>query len=299
MASLKVVPEKKRRSKLKKILITGANSYIGQSVENWLMNSQGDYQVDTLDMINPAWKEYDFSPYDSIFHVAAIVHKNEKNLNQDLYDKVNRDLPIELASLARQAGVKQFIFLSSMSVYGNKEEYITKDTATKPTTYYGKSKLAAEDGLKELVDVNFHVLVLRPPMVYGPNATGNYTRLSKLSKLIFTFPKINNQRSMIFIDNLMEFIKQAIDRELSGLSFPQNREYVTTSTLVKTIRQANGRKTLLTALFNPILTQLSGNCQFNKLFGNLVYDQALSQEVFDYNVVKFEESIRKSENLYD
>lgn len=280
---------------MKKILITGANSYIGQSLENWLEKSQGDYQVDTLDMINPAWKEYDFSPYDSIFHVAAIVHKNEKNLNQDLYDKVNRDLPIELATLAKKAGVAQFIFLSSMSVYGNNEEVITKSTKENPSTYYGKSKLAAENGLKKLADDSFNLLILRPPMVYGPNATGNYTRLSKLSKLTVAFPKINNNRSMIFIDNLMEFIKQAIDRELSGLSFPQNKEYVTTSTLVKTIRQANGKKTLLTSIFNPILNQLTGIGQFNKLFGNLVYDQGLSQEAFDYIVVNFEESIRKSE----
>ena len=280
---------------MKKILITGANSYIGQSLENWLDKSQGDYQVDTLDMINPAWKEYDFSPYDSIFHVAAIVHKNEKNLNQDLYDKVNRDLPIELATLAKKAGVAQFIFLSSMSVYGNNEEVITKSTKENPSTYYGKSKLAAENGLKKLADDSFNLLILRPPMVYGPNATGNYTRLSKLSKLTVAFPKINNNRSMIFIDNLMEFIKQAIDRELSGLSFPQNKEYVITSTLVKTIRQANGKKTLLTSIFNPILNQLTGIGQFNKLFGNLVYDQGLSQEAFDYNVVNFEESIRKSE----
>ncbi len=282
---------------MKKILITGANSYIGQSLENWLDKSQGDYQVDTLDMINPAWKEYDFSPYDSIFHVAAIVHKNEKNLKQDLYDKVNRDLPIELATLAKKAGVAQFIFLSSMSVYGNNEEVITKSTKENPSTYYGKSKLAAENGLKKLADDSFNLLILRPPMVYGPNATGNYTRLSKLSKLTVAFPKINNNRSMIFIDNLMEFIKQAIDRELSGLSFPQNKEYVITSTLLKTIRQANGKKTLLTSIFNPILNQLTGIGQFNKLFGNLVYDQGLSQEAFDYNVVNFEESIRKSEKI--
>ncbi|PIO78242.1 NAD-dependent epimerase/dehydratase family protein [Streptococcus parauberis] len=280
---------------MKKILITGANSYIGQSLENWLDKSQGDYQVDTLDMINPAWKEYDFSPYDSIFHVAAIVHKNEKNLNQDLYDKVNRDLPIELATLAKKAGVAQFIFLSSMSVYGKNEEVITNSTKENPSTYYGKSKLAAENELKKLADDSFNLLILRPPMVYGPNATGNYTRLSKLSKLTVAFPKINNNRSMIFIDNLMEFIKQAIDRELSGLSFPQNKEYVITSTLVKTIRQANGKKTLLTSIFNPILDQLTGIGQFNKLFGNLVYDQGLSQEAFDYNIVNFEETIRKSE----
>lgn len=198
---------------MKKILITGANSYIGQSLENWLEKSQGDYQVDTLDMINPAWKEYDFSPYVSIFHVAAIVHKNEKNLNQYLYDKVNRDLPIELATLAKKAGVAQFIFLSSMSVYGNNEEVITKSTKENPSTYYGKSKLAAENGLKKLADDSFNLLILRPPMVYGPNATGNYTRLSKLSKLTVAFPKINNNRSMIFIDNLLKRLEQIFTEE--------------------------------------------------------------------------------------
>lgn len=280
---------------MKKILITGANSYIGQSLENWLEKSQGDYQVDTLDMINPAWKEYDFSPYDSIFHVAAIVHKNEKNLNQDLYDKVNRDLPIELASLAKQAGVKQFIFLSSMSVYGNEEENITNNTATKPSTYYGKSKLAAEVGLKALVDENFHVLVLRPPMVYGPNAKGNYTRLSKLSSMTPIFPKIDNKRSMIFIDNLLEFVRLAIVNDLSGIHFPQNKEYVTTSQLVKTIRSVNGKQTVLTPLFNPIIKEMFGVSQINKLFGDLMYDQSISQESFDYNVVSFQDSVGKSE----
>ncbi|PIA86228.1 NAD-dependent epimerase/dehydratase family protein [Streptococcus parauberis] len=280
---------------MKKILITGANSYIGQSLENWLEKSQGDYQVDTLDMINPDWKEYDFSPYDSIFHVAAIVHKNEKNLNQDLYDKVNRDLPIDLANLAKQAGVKQFIFLSSMSVYGNEEENITNNTATKPSTYYGKSKLAAEIGLKALVDDNFHVLVLRPPMVYGPNAKGNYTRLSKLSSMTLIFPKIDNKRSMIFIDNLLEFVRLAIDNDLSGIHFPQNKEYVTTSQLVKTIRSVNGKQTVLTPLFNPIIKGMFGVSQINKLFGDLMYDQRISQESFDYNVASFQDSIGKSE----
>ncbi|KYP20853.1 NAD-dependent epimerase/dehydratase family protein [Streptococcus parauberis] len=282
---------------MKKILITGANSYIGQSLENWLEKSQGDYQVDTLDMINPAWKEYDFSPYDSIFHVAAIVHKNEKNLNQDLYDKVNRDLPIELATLAKKAGVAQFIFLSSMSVYGNNEEVITKSTKENPSTYYGKSKLAAENGLKKLADDSFNLLILRPPMVYGPNATGNYTRLSKLSRFTVAFPKLNNQRSMIFIDNLLEFIKQSIDSNLGGVSFPQNEEYVSTYKLVHEIRKANHKKTLMISLFNPLLKMFLNVSQINKLFGNLVYEKEMSQEKFEYNITNFIESIKKSESI--
>ncbi|MCK1236513.1 NAD-dependent epimerase/dehydratase family protein [Streptococcus uberis] len=280
---------------MKHILITGANSYIGTSFEKWLEQSEGDYQVDTLDMIDPKWRQYDFSPYDAIFHVAAIVHKNEKNMDPTLYDKVNRDLPIELAGLAKAAGVKQFVFLSSMSVYGNKEEVITKETKENPSTYYGKSKLAAEKGLMQLESADFKVLMMRPPMVYGPKATGNYTRLSKLSRITPIFPNIANQRSMIYIDNLLEFVRKAIDTNLSGLHFPQNKEYVTTSQLVKTIRKVNGKKTLLTTIFNPIIKQLSNISQLNKLFGNLVYSHDMSNEKFNYYIVNFEESIRKSE----
>ncbi|MTB55954.1 NAD-dependent epimerase/dehydratase family protein [Streptococcus uberis] len=280
---------------MKHILITGANSYIGTSFEKWLEASEGDYQIDTLDMIDPKWRQFDFSPYDAIFHVAAIVHKNEKNMDPTLYDKVNRDLPIELAGLAKAAGVKQFVFLSSMSVYGNKEEVITKETKENPSTYYGKSKLAAEKGLMQLESADFKVLMMRPPMVYGPKATGNYTRLSKLSRITPIFPNIANQRSMIYIDNLLEFVRKAIDTNLSGLHFPQNKEYVTTSQLVKTIRDVNGKNTLLTAIFNPIIKPLSNVSQFNKLFGNLMYDQSLSREIFDYNVVSFQDSVKKSE----
>lgn len=280
---------------MKHILITGANSYIGTSFEKWLEASEGDYQIDTLDMIDPKWRQFDFSPYDAIFHVAAIVHKNEKNMDPTLYDKVNRDLPIELAGLAKAAGVKQFVFLSSMSVYGNKEEVITKETKENPSTYYGKSKLAAEKGLMQLESADFKVLMMRPPMVYGPKATGNYTRLSKLSRITPIFPNIANQRSMIYIDNLLEFVRKAIDTNLSGLHFPQNKEYVTTSQLVKTIRDVNGKKTLLTAIFNPIIKLLSNVSQFNKLFGNLVYAKELSTEAFDYQVADFHESVRKSE----
>ncbi|MCK1191799.1 NAD-dependent epimerase/dehydratase family protein [Streptococcus uberis] len=280
---------------MKKILITGANSYIGTSFEKWLEQSEGDYHVDTLDMIDPKWRRFDFSPYDAIFHVAAIVHKNEKNMDPTLYDKVNRDLPIELATLAKKASLGQFIFLSSMSVYGNKEEVITKETKEKPSTYYGKSKLAAEKGLMELASEDFKVLILRPPMVYGPKATGNYTRLSKLSRITPLFPNITNQRSMIYIDNLLEFVRKSIDTNLSGLHFPQNKECVTTSHLVKTIREVNGKKTLLISVFNPVIKSLSNISQFNKLFGNLVYEQDLSTEAFDYQIADFEESVIKSE----
>ncbi|MFH0422992.1 NAD-dependent epimerase/dehydratase family protein [Streptococcus sp. A11] len=280
---------------MKKVLITGANSYIGTSLEKWLKESKNMYHVDTLDMVDPSWINTDFSIYDSIFHVAAIVHQNEKKIDKQLYDEVNRDLPVRLAEKAKNAGVRQFIFLSSMSVYGNKEEYITRVTEEKPSTYYGKSKLAAEKGLKKLETSTFKIVILRPPMVYGPKATGNYTRLSKLAKITLVFPKIENQRSMIYIDNLLEFVKKTIDLELSGLYFPQNKEYVNTSSLVKTIRSVHQKNTFLTSFFNPLIRRLKSVNQIKKLFGNLTYDVQLSQYEFDYQVVDFKTSIILSE----
>lgn len=283
---------------MKKVLITGANSYIGTSLEKWLKESKNMYHVDTLDMVDPSWINTDFSIYDSIFHVAAIVHQNEKKIDKQLYDEVNRDLPVRLAEKAKNAGVRQFIFLSSMSVYGNKEEYITRVTEEKPSTYYGKSKLAAEKGLEKLETSTFKIVILRPPMVYGPKATGNYTRLSKLAKITLVFPKIENQRSMIYIDNLLEFVKKTIDLELSGLYFPQNKEYVITSELVKTMRNCHGKKTLLITFFNPIIKYFNKeNNSINKLFGDLIYEADLSKVEFDYQLVDFKESIMRSEGV--
>ena len=279
---------------MKKILITGANSYIGRSLITYLQ-TQSNYILEELDVRTDQWKNVDFSQFDTVFHVAAIVHQNEKKIDPSLYDRVNRDLPIEIATVAKSAGVGQFIFLSSMSVYDGSEKMITKKTKEQPTTYYGKSKLAAEIGLAKLIDENFKIAIIRPPMVYGLNATGNYTRLSKLAKFTFVFPNIVNHRSMIFVDNLCEFIKQTIDRGLSGLYFPQNKEFVSTPELVKTIRKVNGNHTLLTPIFNPIIKKLGNIKQIDKLFGNLVYERELSLYDFDYQLVDFETSVKQSE----
>lgn len=117
---------------MKKILITGKNSYIGESVENWLLKEPDKYKVDTVDMKDGSWKEKDFSEYDVVFHVAGIAHIKETSDNQELYYKVNRDLAYETAQKAKQGGIKQFVFLSSMSVYGVETGVINKNTPVCP-----------------------------------------------------------------------------------------------------------------------------------------------------------------------
>lgn len=279
---------------MKKILITGKNSYIGTSLENWLMREPDKYRVDKIDMKDGSWKGKDFSQYDVVFHVAGIAHIKETSYNQDIYYKVNRDLAYETAQKAKQDGVRQFIFLSSMSVYGIENGVIDNDTPIKPISAYGKSKIEAEELINKIQDNSFTVATLRPPMVYGKGCKGNYPRLASLAIKTPFFPKVDNKRSMIYIDNLSEFVKQIIDSGNGGLFFPQNNEYVNTSEMVRLIAEIHGKKIMMTKLFNPLLTILNVST-VTKVFGDLVYEMSMSEYGFDYRVYGFIESIKNTE----
>jgi UDP-glucose 4-epimerase len=258
------------------------------------MREPDKYKVDTVDMKDGSWKEKDFSEYDVVFHVSGIAHIKETSDNQDLYYKVNRDLAYETAQKAKQDGVEQFIFLSSMSVYGIENGVIDKSTPLKPNSAYGKSKIEAEELINMLQDDSFTVSILRPPMVYGKGCRGNYPRLAGLALKTPIFSKVDNKRSMIYIDNLSEFVKQLIDNRSGGLFFPQNAEYVNTSEMVRLIAKVHGKKIVMTKLFNPLLRLLNVST-VNKVFGDLVYDMSMSEYESNYRVCGFGESIEKTE----
>lgn len=281
---------------MKKVLITGANSYIGTSVEKWLLKESENYQVDTIDMQDENWRNYDFSPYDTVFHVAGIAHQKETKKNRDLYYKVNRDLAIETAKKAKNSGVKQFIFSSTMSVYGLNTGIITRETVPNPKSNYGKSKLEAEIVISKLQDNSFKVAILRPPMVYGPGCKGNYSRLSKISQSFLFFPNVNNKRSMIYINNLAQFIKKSIDNQSNGIFFPQNQEYVNTSELVKQIARTQGKIIFISKIFN-FVTKFTFSDTINKVFGSLIYEMDLSKFEDEYNICDFNQSILFTEEL--
>jgi UDP-glucose 4-epimerase len=281
---------------MKKILITGSNSYIGTSVEKWLLKEPEKYTVDTLDMKDNTWKEKEFSGYDVVFHVAGIAHVKETKDMKDLYFKVNRDLAYSTAKKAVNDDVKQFIFLSSMSVYGLESGVIDYSTPLKPNSFYGKSKLQAEEQISLLADESFKIALLRPPMVYGKGCKGNYPKLAKLAIRVPFFPDIDNKRSMLYIDNLSEFIRHIIDDHADGLFFPQNSEYVKTSDMVKLIAEAHGKKIAMSSLFNPLLKLFANNIgTVNKVFGSLVYDKNMSEYKSDYRIINLKESIFKTE----
>lgn len=290
---------------MKRILITGANSYIGMSFEKYIKeNFPNDYVVDTVDMIDRSWCEKDFSGYDSVFHVAGIAHSDNGKISAEkekLYYAVNTDLTVETATKAKTDGVKQFIFMSSAIVYGDsapigKSKVITKDTPLSPANCYGDSKVQAENGIRPLNDDNFKVVILRPPMIYGRGSKGNYPLLAKIALKMPIFPYVKNERSMLYIENLCEFVRLMIENEESGTFFPQNSEYSNTSELVKMIAEAHGKKVRLAKGFGWVLKIMSGVTGLvNKAFGSLSYEMELSEYKVEYRVTNLEESIQRTE----
>lgn len=290
---------------MKHILITGAGSYIGTYVENYLNQWPEDYQVDTIDMIDGSWKKHSFRGYDAVYHVAGIVHR-EKAKNDPtqtaLYSSVNTHLAIETAKKAKADGVKQFLFMSSASVYGltasvGQVVTITRDTPLRPADNYGISKAKAEEGLQALSGDGFKIAILRPPMVYGKGCRGNYVTLAKLSKKLPVFPYVNNQRSMLYMENLAEFVRILIEDEAEGIFCPQNREYVNTSEMVRSIAKANGRHILILHGVSWMLKLLRPlTDKVDKAFGSLCYDFDLSAYPKDYCKTNLEDSIRETES---
>ena len=283
---------------MRKILITGAGSYVGESVRKYILSTSSDVQIDAVDTMDDNWKKADYSQYDVVYHVAGIAHVNADPKMEALYYKVNRDLTIEVAKHAKAAGVKQFIFMSSQIVFHEsqslKTEVLTAETKENPNGFYGDSKLQAELGIKPLEDENFKVCILRPCMIYGPNAKGNFPRLAKLACKTPVFPCWHNKRSMLYIDNLAEFVKQAVLRGLSGTFYPQNRELADTVEIIRFFARAAGHKVWITRLLNPFVWLGSFVLQpINKMFATYYYDPEMSKMDFDYQLVSFEESLKR------
>ena len=283
---------------MKKVLITGANSYIGASVERYIAERYPEEcEFDTIDLIDGAWREKSFSGYDVVFHVAGIAHIKETKENAELYYKVNRDLAVDVASKAKADGVKQFIFLSSMSVYGLLKGRITAETMPTPKSNYGKSKLQAEEQIRTLAGDGFAVCVLRPPMIYGKGCKGNYVTLRKIALKLKIFPYVRNERSMLYIDNLCEFVRLMILNSESGIFFPQNNEYTNTSQMVKEIAAAHGKKMRIVRGFGWAVKSLGLFTNLvKKAFGTLTYEKSMGEYECDYCKVTLSESIAETEN---
>lgn len=315
---------------MKHILIAGANSYIGISLERYLLEynvSQGRefYRVDTVSQRDPAWEKHDFHGYDAVFQASGIAHVDTGTVSRErqaLYYRVNCDLAVATARKAQEAGVGLFLYPSSVIVYGDSAPYgqrrmITPETLADNPHFYGNSKLRAEEELGRLAAAGgeggschsecgtetskeMQIAILRLPMVYGKGSRGNYPLLAKLADRLPFFPDVQNQRSMIYIENLCEFIRQRIEGGQGGLYFPQNSEYVATSRMVQEIAAAHGKKVRLLKIMNPLVAlavRMPGKigAMANKAFGSLTYDRSMSGDMESYCLYDLRESIRRTE----
>lgn len=289
---------------MKRILITGINSYLGGRFRQY-MEQFPDYATVSISMRNGSWRGEDFTGFDVVYHVAGLAHSDNGRISPEKaqkYYEINTDLTKELAKKAKREGVKQFIFMSSAIVYGDsapigRRRRIDRSTICTPANCYGDSKLQAELGLRRLEDKNFRVVILRPPMIYGPGCKGNYPVLSLFAQRLPVFPYVDNERSMLFVDNLMAFVKLMIDNEESGTFFPQNAEYSNTSELVRMIAEAHGKKLILVRGFTWALKFLGFfTALVDKAFGSLSYDMSMSEYPGgEYRLYSLEESIRITE----
>jgi len=282
-----------------KVLIVGKNSYIGNSFFEYAASKNCEnshIHVNIVDSYNE-WQETAFDGYDSVLFVAGIAHRKQTPQNKALYYSVNRDLALAVATKAKNNNVKQFIYLSSMSVYGIKEGEITTRTAPEPrhNDYYGQSKYEAEILLSQDKQICEILSIIRPPMVYGAKCIGKFGDLVRLSKYMPILPNAKNKRSMIYIDNLSEFLYSLIIHKSVGVFCPQNAEYTNTSELIKLIRKEQGKRTLLT--YGKIFMNLCAKIfpPIKTAFGTLYYTKELSTyQHINYQHINLEDSVRRS-----
>ncbi|MCB6587675.1 sugar transferase [bacterium 210702-DFI.5.13] len=300
---------------VKNILITGAGSYIGESFCKYANEHYPALLIDSIDMLDPSWQEKDFSKYDIVYHVAGIAHADVGNVDDATkakYYKVNTDLAVEVCEKAKAEGVKELIFMSSMIIYGDsapygKKKVIDEHTVPCAANFYGDSKLQADVAVRDLADDRFKVLVIRPPMIYGKGSKGNYPVLAKIAKKLPIFPDVDNERSMLHIDNLCEFLCQVMlvecVKENAVVLIPQNAEWTKTCDMVKEIGEVAGKKIWLLGGIMKFAVALGGKVPgkiggiVNKAFGNNCYTKGISiYPGINYQILTLKESIKKTED---
>lgn len=264
------------------ILITGSSGYIGK---NFINTFQDKYKIKTFSLQEASLKTIDLSNIDTIIHCAALVHKKKSHTQQE-YDRVNVEYPVQLAKKAKASGVKQFIYLSTIAVYGDKLAIITEDSKCFPLTPYGKSKLTAEELLIQLNNSNFTISIIRPPMVYGKNAPGNIQSLISLVKKlpILPFANIQNIRSFIYIDNLICMINCVLEKKISGVLLVTDDKALSTTKLIELISKALNKNIILVNIpFFETLLKFTKPTLHRKLYENLEISNSKTKRLLQCN----------------
>lgn len=277
------------------LLLTGASGFIGSS-----LRLPEEIHISPLSVRGDEWKRLDFSRFDAIVHAAGIAHVSPQPDMAEAYHAINCVRTLEIAEKAKKEGVGLFVFLSSIIVFGaptpaGTHAPITPETQPQPESAYGQSKLDAENGLRAMETDAFRVAILRLPMVYGRGCKGNYTRLAALSHLCPLFPKFDNRRSMLYVENLSALIGRIVLDRASGTFHPRDGESRSTSEIARAIRACHGKKCVQTRLFSPALRLLGKHGIVRRAFGDQEYAPEAPDYPLDYRIFDFESAIRRTE----
>lgn len=296
---------------MKKVLITGKNGYIGTNFANYMSQKySNDFVVDKISLRDDSWKEKDLSCYDAAVYLAGIAHVDVGKVSDEekqKYFDINAKLAEEFCEKVQKDGIKYFYYISSFIIYGDKsfsgksDKAIDKMTIPIPDNFYGESKLSGEEKIKKVCKNN-NWGIIRLPMVYGKDCKGNFQTLIKIAKKVPAFPKYEKQqKSAIYIDNLCEFIKVIIENNMTGVFYPQNKEYFNTYKVVKILNEElrkSGKtknKIIFIGGFTKLIDLLASKVKLiDKAFGSLRCDKKISDIGINYNIVDFEESVRRS-----
>ena len=281
------------------ILIIGKTGYVSKCFQSYIKQFS-DIEITAISVRNVEWKKMNFSRYHAVFNAIGLAHDNARKGTDKQFRYLNVELPVQIAEKAKKDGVKTFIHMSSMIVYGENanvenQSLINEKTEPNPAGIYGMSKLEGEKALLTLNDKSFNVAIIRAPLVYNENATDNFKRLKDFALTYSIFPKIDNMRSMLYADNLCELVRLIVVENGSGYYYPQDEDYYCTSKLVKDIANTAGKKMHLTKIFNlPIYIFSKRILLIRKVFGSLAYDNTIS-EAFEgrYRIVCYEEAINR------
>lgn len=284
---------------MKRILITGATSWIGSEVEARLATFPGMYEVERVSLRGEAWKERSWEGFDSVLHTAGVASSSASGVKAEAeYHRTNVELAADAAAKAKADGVPHFALMSSIYVYvdgSTEREAITAETIPAPATVYGRSKLEAERLVSALAGTGFEVAVIRSPMVYGPGCSGNFALLAKLARLAPVFPDVNNGRSMIYSRSLAELVRLLVEDGRGDLFLPQDAKPARTSELVHLLAEVQGRRIHLSRALGSAAraaARLGGS--FGRLFGDLFYAPEASECGYSYRVATLEEAVRAS-----
>lgn len=277
------------------ILVTGATGFVGQALLPYLKDKGYFLRTVGRDQVGDFHADTDWSQHlegvDTIIHLAGRAHVMNEGSDDPLavYRTVNRDATLGLARQALDHKVRRFVYISSIKVMGESSGHpLSSKDPIAPCDPYGQSKAEAEQLLSELAG-EMEIVILRPPLIYGPGVKGNFIALLKLLMKGLPLPlgAISNKRSLIYLGNFVSAIEHAIGCE-TGCYLPTDRADLSTPDLFKKLAAALDKSCILLPIPTFILTLLGKvtgkSSVIQRLTGSLTLDGKMPGWVPPYSV---------------